>query len=319
MHGHTWTLVWFVAASLWVGCDRGGEVATAGERPEAEPAEGAPANTEGLIDERPDTRLDPATFRRRYPWRMPAGEWPGVTPLSSYVEPPEGFERVDLEADSFGAFLRDLPVRLDRTLVKGYHGRRVHSPSAGVVALPMVDGDLQQCADSVLRLYAEYLWQADRRDEIAFHFTSGDRSGWADWRDGERFDIEGASVERYDGAPRENDREAFRGYLRHLFTYAGTMSLPMDARELEASEPTRPGDFFLESGSPGHVVVVLDVAENADGERLALIGQGFIPAQEFHLVARAGGAVWFQLPDEGEALNTPSWQPFGRDQRWRLE
>ncbi|WP_438356947.1 DUF4846 domain-containing protein [Cystobacter fuscus] len=31
-------------------------------------------------------------------------------------------------------------------------------------------------------------------------------------------------------------------------------------------------------GSPGHTVMVLDVARDAEGRRVALLGQGFTPA-----------------------------------------
>ena len=302
-----------VYANLLAACDRTSSVAVAGERSE-------PVGE--LVVDQPEPRSENPNDAGTVPWGPPGGEWPTVASLDTYVEPPPGYRRVDLEAESFGSFLRQLPVRLDRRRVRSHAGRPLGSPSAGIVAMPLVDGNLQQCADSILRLYAEFLWMHDRRDEIQFHFTSGDRSDWADWRDGERFRIHGATVERHEGAPPQNSRANFRRYLRHLFMYAGTHSLPMDARTLDPSESTRPGDVFLESGAPGHVVLVLDVAENDDGERVALIGQGFMPAQEFHLVEAEGpatiGGVWFELPEAGEVLETPSWRPFGHDQRWRL-
>jgi len=40
----------------------------------------------------------------------------------------------------------------------------------------------------------------------------------------------------------------------------------------------------LYSGSPGHVVMVLDVCENAEGQRAFLLGQGYMPAQQFHVL-----------------------------------
>ncbi|EPX62317.1 hypothetical protein D187_008504 [Cystobacter fuscus DSM 2262] len=39
----------------------------------------------------------------------------------------------------------------------------------------------------------------------------------------------------------------------------------------------RPQQFVL-GGSPGHTVMVLDVARDAEGRRVALLGQGFTPA-----------------------------------------
>jgi hypothetical protein len=280
-----------------------------------------------LTDASPDERLDPETFDSRYPWSwreaVSSDAWPGAAALDQLAEPPDGYERVSVSDGEFGELLRELPIRLDRRTVRSHDGRRLNSPSAGVALLPMLGG-VQECADSIIRLYAEHLWREGRRSEIAFHFTSGDRSAWEDWVDGERFDISGSEVERRQGSPREPTRGVFREYLQHLFTYAGTMSLNHDARRLQPDEPTRPGDFFLQPGSPGHVVLVLDVAESDDGRRVALVGQGFIPAQEFHVVRDRGGAtvdgLWFELPREsGETLDTPSWSAFTHGQRWRFE
>lgn len=266
-----------------------------------------------------DATVAPAAFADHYPWQLPESNEPTVAPLASYASTPADYERVSLEPGTFPAFIRHLPIRLDRTTVKAYNGKRLGSPSAGVVALPLIGRDLQQCADTIIRLRAEYLWQAGHQQRIGFHFTSGDRSTWPAWREGERFRITGARVERYQGAARDTGRANFRAYLEHLFTYAGTLSLSRDARALRANEPTMPGDFFLDPGSPGHVVLVLDVAVDEDGDRVALIGQSFMPAQEFHLVEGNEGRVWFDLPRNGGQLETPSWEPFGRDQRWRFE
>jgi hypothetical protein len=57
-------------------------------------------------------------------------------------------------------------------------------------------------------------------------------------------------------------------------------------------------------GGPGHAILILDVAEAPDGRRVALLGQGFMPAQDFH-VLRAGASAWFSL--DGEDVDTPFW------------
>lgn len=42
------------------------------------------------------------------------------------------------------------------------------------------------------------------------------------------------------------------------------------------------GDVFLKGGSPGHVVMIVDMCENENGKKAFLLAQGFMPAQEFH-------------------------------------
>ena len=72
----------------------------------------------------------------------------------------------------------------------------------------------------------------------------------------------------------------------------------------------RPGDFFIQLGSPGHAVLVLDLAVDARGRRVALLGQGYMPAQDFHLLRAGDGSAWFRLRG-GVPLRTPLWpKPF---------
>lgn len=249
-----------------------------------------------------------------YPWlaAMPA-PLPPMTTLQSRFAPPKGFQRI--EAGEMSPWLRGLPVRTDRRHVLSFRGDRLGSPSAAVVVLDVGEADLQQCADTAIRLRAEFLWQQGRASEVAYHFTSGDRSSWQGWRQGERFVIQGARVKKTRGKARANNHATFRGYLSHTFRYAGTRSLSRDSEPVGSWDKLLPGDFFVQGGSPGHAVVVLDVAQHPDGRRAVLVGQGFMPAQELHVVQRSGqgvlDGVWFVLPGDGEGeLDTPSWRPF---------
>jgi hypothetical protein len=44
--------------------------------------------------------------------------------------------------------------------------------------------DLHQCADAVMRLRAEYLWNEERYDKIHFNFTNGFRVDYTKWIEG---------------------------------------------------------------------------------------------------------------------------------------
>lgn len=234
-----------------------------------------------------------------------------TVPLADRFPTPTGFERVDV--DAWGAFLRALPVVEGRTVVRTWDGTPL-GDAAAVIALDVGRPDLQQCADTILRLRGEFLWAAGRAESAAFHFTSGDRSAWPDWRDGERFEVDGAQVRRVRGAPGPDDHGNFRAWMQHLFRYAGTRSLARDTRPADGA--LRPGDVFAEPGSPGHAVVLLDVAQHGD-RRVGLVAQGFTPAQEAHVL---DGPLrgWFPLPGPGEALVVPSWRPFPRDDARRF-
>ena len=240
--------------------------------------------------------------------------------LADAFSPPPGFRRVDLEADAFGTWLRGLPLRADRTTVLSFRGEPLRSPSAAVVAMDVGSKNLQQCADSAIRLHAEWLWAIRRTDDLAYHFTSGDEVHYPSWVLGERISVDGAQVRRGEGPSRRDDHTSFRAWLDLVFMYAGTRSLARDSVPVEPRE-IAPGDFFVAPGSPGHAVVVLDVAKHRDGRRVALLGQGFMPAQEFHVLRSEGRHVvngtWFLLPETADdVLRTPSWKPFaGADAR----
>ena len=68
-----------------------------------------------------------------------------------------------------------------------------------------------------------------------------------------------------------------------------------------------PGDFFIYGGSPGHVVLVLDIAINKiTGKRIMLLGQSYMPSQEFHILKSYEKiSPWYYIEDD--ILETPEW------------
>ncbi|MDA1192283.1 MAG: DUF4846 domain-containing protein, partial [Candidatus Poribacteria bacterium] len=108
-----------------------------------------------------------------------------------------------------------------------FNGQLKSNQSAHVAVLDIDTGNanLQQCADFVIRLRAEYLYSANARDRIAFDFTSGDRLAFSDWTAGKRPVVSGNRVTWRRATPSSPDYRTFREYLNTIFTYAGTHSL----------------------------------------------------------------------------------------------
>ncbi|WP_414640925.1 DUF4846 domain-containing protein [Archangium sp.] len=263
--------------------------------------EGAGATSDGP---REPTREE----RARYSWL--SVERP-IRPLSEVIAPPAGYKRVAVEEGSFGAWLRDLPLRPAGTPVLSFRGEEIlagdDASLAAVAELDVGSSNLQQCADSVIRLHAEWQWSRGQKERIAYRFTSGHLASWPRYAAGDRARISGSKVTWVRSGPADGSRASFRAYLDLVFTYAGTLSLAAEAQR-PRREDVRPGDFFVLGGSPGHVVLVLDVARNAQGERVALLGQGFMPAQDFHVLSPGKEGPWFSL--ETEQVATPFWRPF---------
>lgn len=206
--------------------------------------------------------------------------------LETRISAPEGFERVVVSEGSFAAFLRSYNLKDDGEPVLLYNGREKGNQNAhaAVFKLPIENADLQQCADSVMRVYAEYYWHSGQYDKIAFHFTDGFLCNYSKWKEGYRVVVDENGTRWTLSASYDDSYECFVKYLRMVFSYAGTSSMeafesePISVSELEV------GDVILKGGSPGHVVMVADVCINADGEKAFLLAQGYMPAQEFHVI-----------------------------------
>lgn len=236
--------------------------------------------------------------------------------IASRLPPPAGFHRAAVAPGSFAAWLRALPLRPGRPPVHLFDGRLKANQSAHVAVLAVDVGtrDLQQCADAVMRLRAEYLRDTGRADQICFHFTSGDAADFARWRQGWRPRIDGPRVRWQREAAPDDSRASFRSYLDTVFTYAGSASL---ARELVPVDPERIaiGDVLIQGGHPGHAVLVVDLAESEAGERAVLLVQSYMPAQEIHVLVGADGdaSPWYRV--RGERVDTPEWTFTWRDLR----
>lgn len=223
-------------------------------------------------------------------WWIVASAFASPT-LEAAFPPPTGAERV--EADAFGTWLRARTVASADRPVRTHDGRIV-GHAARVIELPVVRGDLQQCADSAIRLRAE--WRKERGEPVMFHATSGDPIPWSRWQAGERPYEDGGRLKWRPGTKGE-----WSAYLQHVFTWAGTLSL--HAYDTEAAEGTPvPGDLMVDPGSPGHAVVLLDVARRGD-ETYVLVGEGFMPAQDFHVELGPHDGWWRW----GDRLDLPHW------------
>jgi hypothetical protein len=258
----------------------------------------------------------------RYAW--PAAQaHVGRDTIAQRIAPPTGFERRPVPPDSFGAWLRGLPLKPAGSPVLLYTGapkfrQDVH---AAVVDIDVGTRDLQQCADAAMRLRAEWQFASGRAKEIAFNDTGAAKPiAFSRWMAGERPHISGKALSWSRGAAPDASYASFRRYMDTVFTWAGTYSLEREMRSVPVAE-IEAGDLFIKGGFPGHAVTVADVAENrATGEKRFLLLQSFMPAQEIHVLKNgqaADGSPWYPL-DFGDKLVTPEWV-FPRDslRRWR--
>jgi hypothetical protein len=206
--------------------------------------------------------------------------------------PPTGSQRVT--PDAFGEWLQERTLRAVDTPIRTHDGRIVYH-NGRPLEMGIVRGDLQQCADSVIRLRAEWLREIGRVNDLAFFATSGDPLPWQRYAGGEKpvainNKIEWRSTTR---------TQSWDGWLQAVFTWAGTRSLA--AYETRPVSDPQPGDMLVQPGSPGHAVVIFDVAK-ADDQTWLLVGEGFMPAQDFHIEHGPVGG-WYAWGPNGTRLS----------------
>jgi hypothetical protein len=252
---------------------------------------------------------DPPAEKCKYPW---LAKYDSSASVTARIPEPAKFHRLQSVPGDFADWCRRLPLRPPGTPVKLFDGRP--SPSqdnhAAVIDIDTGTRDLQQCADAVIRLRAEYLYSVNRFEDIHFNFTSGDRADFTKWAAGDKPSVKGSTVAWVRGAAPGTGHASFRSYLDMVFTYAGTVSLAKELKPVEKIEDMQVGDVFIHPGSPGHAALVIDVAmQPGAGKRIFLLAQGFMPAQDIHILKNLKDPAlspWFAT-DFGDKLETPSW------------
>lgn len=228
--------------------------------------------------------------------------------LTHAFPPPAGATRA--AASGFGVWVGSLQLRPPGTPVRSHLGEVLAMPAARVVDLPLVRGDLQQCADSILRVRAT--WERVEGRDPAFHYTSGYLSRWSAWAAGRRPVVSGRSVTERGGGRPGSDAANWEAWLGDLFTYAGTRSLAKEVRAVARADIAA-GDVLVTPGSPGHAVLVMSVARQAEGDTWVLAAQGYMPAMDFHVV-NGPEAGWYRVA--GTELPTAPiampWSTLGR-------
>ncbi len=237
--------------------------------------------------------------------------------LHQRFAPPEGYERIPQDSGSFGAWLRGLPLKDPGANVYLFNGQLKDNQEAqaAVIDIDIGRADLQQCADAVIRLRSEYLFACGLTDSISYQFTSGDEMAFRTWVAGSRPVVEGNQVSWAETGRTDSSYLSFREYLDTVFMYAGTASLSSRLHSKSDICAVEPGNLFMIPGFPGHTVMVVDVAENVEtGERLFLLAQGFMPAQNLHVLKNPMDqklSPWYSCDFEGW-LVTPEYT-FDRD------
>lgn len=218
---------------------------------------------------------------------------------------PQGFARIDLPKDSFGEWLRDFKLRKNNTVYL-YNGKPIARQDFHYAVLELSTGnkDLQQCADAIMRLQAEYYFSRKEYNKISF--TTGNST---------RLNFEFRAVSNSNCY----SRECLLKFLEKVFINCGTYTVDAMTKSISIND-IEPGDVFIKAGAPGHAMIVVDVAINTINKKIYLLAQSFMPAQDMHIVINPTNedlSPWYEVNDE-EKIITPGWM-FDKTQlkRWK--
>ena len=222
-----------------------------------------------------------------------AGQLPKFETINA-IPLPDGYERMPLAQKSFGEWLRAIDLKKDEHVYL-YDGSLKKNQSAqfAVLNIPVGKKNLQQCADAVMRLRAEYLFEQKRYAEIVFRDNNDEPYAWKG----------------------KDNKQTFDNYLETVFGMCGTASLEKQLKPVDDWHAMQPGDVFIKGGFPGHAMIVVDVAMNKKGKKIFMLAQSYMPAQDIHIVKNPldeNMSPWYEVSGSDEIV-TPEWV-FGHSQ-----
>ena len=271
--------------------------------PESSPMPSSPApSVSAAPEDSPLSSPTPAPTETPFVYYNETG-----TTIATRIKTPDGYTRT--EGNAYEEFIRNQALQAHGSPVLLYNGEPKGNQNAHVAVLSIDVGerDRQQCADAALRLRCEFLFSTQQYDRINYHLTNGDEFPYAKYREGYRLKVDGNNTSLVKTADADDSYEAFRKYCDVLFSYAGTISVEKESTAIP-KEDMRIGDVFVIGGSPGHCVIVMDMCENAQGDKLFLLGQSYMPAQQIHILKNPGSdSPWYSLSALDYPFATPEW------------
>ncbi|MBN2546518.1 MAG: DUF4846 domain-containing protein [Spirochaetes bacterium] len=223
--------------------------------------------------------------------------------------PPKGYVRRVYPESTFQSYLSNLPLKKYGVPVLLYNGKiKAKDVHVSVLDIPILDKDLIQCADAIIKLRAEYLYQNKRYDEISFDITNGMNVPFGKFMVGYRVIVKGNDTNwKMTNLKTGYIREIFDEYLEFIYIYSGTLSLSKEMKSVKIDD-IEAGDVFIQGGSPGHAVIIIDLAENEKtGEKVMLLAQSYMPSQEIHILKSFSNiSPWYKVEDK--ELITPEWK-----------
>jgi len=218
---------------------------------------------------------------------------------------PVGYERLSTDCNSFDFYLQHFKLKSDKTIYY-FDGTIKENQSMQYAVLDIAIGNknLMQCADAIMRIRAGYFFNRKEYNKIVFKSANKTYS----------------FVEYLRLADTENIQKAFNTFMETVYDNCGTYNLSESMKPKKDIKNIAIGDVLVKGGSPGHAMIVMDVAVNKKTkQRIYLLAQGYMPAQSIHIVINPMNhtiSPWYVTDEEADII-TPGYlfKP-GQLKRW---
>lgn len=197
---------------------------------------------------------------------------------------PKGYTRV--KCDGYGNYLRKLKLTGNKQ-IHTYKGDIINRRNTyAVLDIDVGNKNLQQCADAAIRLWAEYLYSIKAYNRIYFHaLSNGNAIRFNTWAKKKR----------------SYSYKTFRNYLDYVYGLCNSTSMWKEMKSIKPQD-LRVGDCFIyiNEHTYGHVVTVVDMAVNQKGEKIFMVAQSWMPAQQIHIITdESSYSPWYKLTENG--------------------
>jgi hypothetical protein len=241
-----------------------------------------------------------------------------ITLNQRFSEPPH-FRRIEVAPGTFSDWIRWLPLAPPGTGVfdAGKDKTVPTEPDQAVAAVAALDVHAEDSSDILLRLHAEWRYSKGSRD--VKYLTNASRVMTLDkWLQGDRIIQRNGDWRWMPSAPptAEYHYSDLRDFLDAFYPWSDPRALAMQGRVLGPNDVV-PGDYFVHAGKDPTLVVVLDVAMNAQGEPAMLLAHVAAPRQSMYVMRASAESAWF-MPRPTHDITAPGLKPFVWKEHHRL-
>ena len=233
----------------------------------------------------------------------------GQLNIESKYLPPDGYFRVF--NDDYSKFIRQFPLKVDNRVQRSDGSFKDNFIWSAVFDYDLGTNKAHQCADAVIYFNAMFKYNRGLLKELQYHFTNGEITKYQHWLDGVIYtiDVDKSWILHKKWGPKRVDNiKTFKNWIKTVWQWAGTKSLPFDTKSVNIND-MMPGDIF---NSNGHAITVVDVVVNRlSGHKKYLLAQSYMrdiyTGEETHiLINPSNSEIWYDLSSE-KIINTPEW------------